>query len=193
MEINKIKDIYNDVLINFSETLKKTSEDTNNQTIEKCMTMCETTVLNFDNFKDEFVKNMKLNSVPKSCDALYMTDQNEIFLIEFKNGKIEALKNYEVKIKIYESLLILCEKFSITIDFTRNNISFILVYNEDAAHGLNQYEDTGLNKLQIFLFNLANEPIIRFGLNHFKKLYFKEVYTYTKAEFESKFVSKYCT
>jgi hypothetical protein len=42
------------------------------------------------------------------------------------------------------------------------------------------------------LFNFAGERYIRFGLHHFKRLYFKEVYTYSKAEFESEFVTKYC-
>jgi len=192
MEIKSVKDIYNDMLSAFPDTLKKTSEDTNKQSTDKYMTMCETEVVNFDNFKNEFVKKMKLHSVPMSCDALYMTMQNDFFMIEFKNGIIEKLKNYKIKVKIYESLLMLCEKFSKTIEFMRDNLSFILVYNENVEHGMEQYEDTGLNEIKMSLFNLACEPLIRFGLHHFKKLYFKEVYTYSKTEFESKFVAKYC-
>jgi len=192
MEINQAKNIYDDMLKKFPDTLKNTSRDKNRQDDDKYMTMCETTVVNFDTFKNEFVKKMKLTTAPRSCDALYMTKYSELFMIEFKNGKIEALKEYTIKTKIFESLLIFCEKLSLTIEYMRKNLSFILVYNENIIHGPKQYEDTDLNKIQMSLFNLAGIPMIRFGLNHFKKLYFKEVYTYTKAEFESKFVSKYC-
>ena len=193
IKINQVKDIYDDMLMKFPNTLKNTSMDKNKQSLDKYMTMCETKVVDFDTFKNEFVKNLKLTTAPRSCDAVYMTKYNELFMIEFKNGIIEALKEYKIKTKIYESLLILCEKLSQTIEYTRDNLSFILVYNEDVEHGPKQYEDTGLDKIQTALFKLANIHIIRFGLNHFKKLYFKEVYTYTKAEFESEFVSKYCT
>jgi len=192
MNTNQVKDIYDDMLLEFPDTLKNTSMDKNKQSVDNYMTMCETKVVNFDTFKNKFIKNMKLTTIPKSCDALYMTKYNELFMIEFKNGIIEVLKNYEIKVKIYESLLILCEKLSQTIEYMRKNLSFILVYNENVKHGAKQFDDTGLNEIKMELLKLANEHIIRFGLNHFNKLYFKEVNTYTKAEFESEFVSKYC-
>jgi hypothetical protein len=195
MVIKQAQDIYNDMLNQFTDTLKKVSKDTNKKSDDKYMTMCEKTVVNFDRFKNVFIKEMGLDSPPKSCDALYMTKQNEFYMIEFKNGIIEALKNYEIKVKIYESLLILCEKFSRTIEFMRDNLSFILVYNENVIHGQDQFSDTGqtsLDKIKMSLFSFAGERYIRFGLHHFTKLYFKEVYTYSKTEFESEFVSKYC-
>jgi len=92
MKIDQIKDIYNDMLQQFPDTLKKTSEDKNKQSADKYMTMCETIVVNFDKFKNDFIKNMKINKPPRSCDALYMTKNDELFMIEFKNGIIEALK-----------------------------------------------------------------------------------------------------
>ena len=187
------KDIYNEMLKKLSDTLKNTSIDTSDKNKPKYMTKCKKPVVNVDKFKNDFTKNMSLTEVPKSCDALYMVSQDQFFLIEFKNGIIDAKKNYEINRKIFESLLLLSEKFSETINFMRKNMYFILVYNENVKHGKKQYEDTNLNEIQMSLLKLANERIIRFGLNHFKKLYFKEVYTYTKAEFESKFVSKYCT
>jgi hypothetical protein len=195
MVIKQAQDIYNDMLNQFTDSLKKVSEDTNEQFDDKYMTMCEQAVVNFDKFKNEFIREMGLDTPPKSCDALYMTRQNEFYMIEFKNGIIEALKNYEIKVKIYESLLILCEKFSGTIEFMRDNLSFILVYNENVTHGQYQYNNIGqtsLEKIKKSLFDFAGERYIRFGLHHFKKLYFKEVYTYSKAEFDSEFVSKYC-
>jgi len=186
------ENIYNEMLNTFPDTLKQTSVNVNKTTSDKYMTLCETIVANFDNFKHDFVKDMKLTESPKSCDALYKNAADEYFLIEFKNGEIEAKKNYEIKVKIFESLLMLSEKFSKTIEFTRNNLIFILVYNENVKHGSKQFEDTGINIIQNSLYNLANIHLIRFGLHRFKTLYFKDVYTYSKSEFESEFVTKYC-
>jgi hypothetical protein len=156
------------------------------------MTFCEMPVVNFDTFKNYYFKNMALKNVPSSCDALYMASPNDLFFIEFKNGIIEALKNYEIKVKIYESLLLFSEKFVQTVDFTRKKLTFILVYNENVKHGPVQFENTGLNIIQKTLFALANTQKIRFGLYRFDKMYFKEVHTYSKAEFESEFVARYC-
>jgi hypothetical protein len=91
-----------------------------------------------------------------------------------------------------ESLLMLSEKFSNTIAFTRNNMNFILVYNENITHGQEQFDNTGVGQVSVHVFKRAHISLIRFGLHRFKKLYFKDVFTYTKAEFESEFVSKYC-
>jgi hypothetical protein len=154
-------------------------------------------VVNVDKFKNGFIKNMSLSHPPKSCDALYMANNKDFFIIEFKNGDIYALKNYEIKVKIFESLLMLSERFSETIKFMRDNMSFILVYNEEAKHGEKQFRDIGEDAskqlIHDSIFKHAKEHLIRFGLYHFKKLYFKDVFTYSKKEFESEFVSKYCT
>jgi hypothetical protein len=80
MKINQVKNIYNDMLMKFPDTLKNTSRDKNKQSVGEYMTMCETTVVNFDTFKNEFVKEMKLTTAPRSCDALYMTKYNELLL-----------------------------------------------------------------------------------------------------------------
>ena len=115
MKIESIKNIYHELLSEFPTTLKKASEDTNKPAADRYMTMSEIDVVNFDRFKNKFVKNMALAYAPLSCDALYMTAQDEFFMIEFKNGEIEAKKNYEIKVKIFESLLMLCEKLSKTM------------------------------------------------------------------------------
>ena len=192
MKTKPTEDIYHDMLTQFSCTLKEASEDITKSSADKYMTLCETPVVNFDAFKNAFVKNMSLTSMPLSCDVLYMTTQNDFFMIEFKNGKIEALKKYEINVKIFESLLMLSEKLSHTIDFMRNNLAFILVYNENVEHGPKEFEDTGINAIEKSIFDLARIRKIRFGLHRFKKLYFRDVFTYSKAEFESEFVAKYC-
>ena len=190
--IRPAEDIYNDMLNKFPSTMKEASEDNSKSSVDRYMTLSGIPVVKFDAFKDAFIKNMALTGTPLSCDVLYMTAQNELFLIEFKNGKIEARKNQDIKIKIFESLLMLSEEFSRTIEFTRDNLELILVYNENANHGPKELADTGLNAIKMIVCNLAHIRMIRFGLHRFKKLYFKDVYTYSKAEFKSEFVDKYC-
>jgi hypothetical protein len=184
--------IYLEMLNKFGETFEKTSEDVNMAGTNRYMTGCQERVVNFDNFKSDFVKTLKLSETPLSCDVFYAASTGELFLIEFKNGKIDALKNYEIKVKIFESLLILSEKISKTIDFTRGNLNFILVYNESIPHGFDQFNNTGKKSIQDKLSKLGKLRYVRFGLQRFEKLYFKDVYTYTKMEFESEFVSRYC-
>jgi hypothetical protein len=187
-----LEETYNEMLRNFSDTLEKTSEDINKSATDKYMTSCKLKVVNVDKLKDNLIKNMSLTEAPKSCDALYMTSQKELFMIEFKNGVIDAKKNYEINGKIFQSLLLLLEKFSIQTDFTRDNMNFILVYNENVRHGEAEYENTGVRRVSGPIFKRASIREIRFGLHRFRKLYFKDVFTYTKIEFESEFVSKYC-
>jgi hypothetical protein len=76
-----VENVYNDMLRNFSDTFEKTSEDHNKPESNKYMTSCQKTVVNIDRLKNDFVKNMSLTEVPKSCDALYMTTQNEFFMV----------------------------------------------------------------------------------------------------------------
>ncbi|MDR0305866.1 MAG: hypothetical protein LBI42_03400 [Chitinispirillales bacterium] len=185
-----VENVYNEMLNDFHETLEKTSEDC---TQHVNMTACQDDVVNIDKLKDSFVKNMKLTKAPKSCDALYMTPQDEFFMIEFKNGIIKGIENYEINVKIFETLLMLSEKFDKTIKYTREYMNFILVYNESVSHGEKQFEDTGIGLVQKPIFKRANTHMIRFGIHRFKKLYFKDVFTYSKAEFEREFVSKYFT
>jgi hypothetical protein len=171
------------MLGDYGETLEKTSEDVNKSPAERFMTSCKKIVVNIDKFKSDFVKNMRLSQVPKSCDALCMTSPDEFFLIEFKNGIIDDLKNYEVKTKIFETLLLLTEKLDRTIQFTRENLTFILVYNEDVSH-----------KFYIHgrVFSRTADFKLDMGLARFEKIYFKSVNIYSKAEFESNFVSRHC-
>jgi hypothetical protein len=187
-----LEDIYNELLRNFSDTLEIISMDTNKSEPDKYMTSCKKIVVNIDKFKDNFIKNINIIKAPKSCDALYMTSKNEIFMIEFKSGIIKTKKRNEIYIKILETLLLLSEKFSKTTDFMRDNMYFILVYNENVTPEPNQYEKTGVRRVSGPVFKLAHNHEIRFGLHRFKKLYFKDVFTYSKSEFESEFVAIYC-
>jgi hypothetical protein len=166
----------------YGEPLEKVSEDINKSPPERFMTSCKKTVVNIDKFKNGFVKNMGLSQVPMSCDALYMISPDDLFLIEFKNGVIDDLKSYEIKVKIFETLLILTEKLSKTIQFTRNRITFILVYNEEVSQKFYIHKK---------IFSHTTDFKVDMGLGRFEKIYFKSVNVYSKTEFETHFVSHY--
>jgi hypothetical protein len=183
-----LADIYQQMLDEFGDTLEQTSEDNDEKTTPKgrgvFMTSSQERVVNFDKFKQSIATKYKANNSPNSCDVLYMQSENEWFLIEFKNGKIDEKKIFQVRGKIFQSLLLLTEKLDKTISFTRRNLNFILVYNENIARieiGKSLYKLTD------------NSQFFPFGLNGLQKLYFKEVYVWNKKEFDSNFVKKYCT
>ena len=141
---------------------------------------------------DEAINTQKLESA-----TLFIRSDDEWYLIEFKNGSVDNGKNYEVKVKIYESLLILLDIINQSINFSRQYIHYILVYNETRDHTSNQFNkdefdaiqySEGLSSIQKYFSGLAKETFIQFGLSHFKKLYFRSVNTYTKRQFERDFV-----
>jgi hypothetical protein len=181
--IGMLEETYHEMLARYGKTLEEASEDVNKPPAERFMTNSKTLVVNFDKFKNDFVKKMGSNFSPLSCDALYMASPGEFFLIEFKNGVMDNLKNNEVKIKILESLLIFTEKMDKTIGFTRKNVTFVFVYNEDVVH---KYYIHGK------IFSRTNNFKVDLGLGRFEKVYFKSVNVYSKAEFKTRFVEQYC-
>ena len=86
-----------------------------------------------------------------------------------------------------------------TACFTRENLSYILVYNEtknssDLADETDVQDSASRTVIaKYFIESKAKKKFIRFDLERFEKLYFKEVFTYNRYEFESNFVSKYTT
>jgi hypothetical protein len=177
-----VEKTYSDMLACYGKTLEKTSEDIHKPLTERFMTSCKKVVVNIDKFKSDFVKDMGLSRVPMSCDALCMISPDEFFLIEFKNGIIDDIKNHEIKVKIFETLLILMEKLDKTIKFTRDHVTFVLVYNEDVAHKFYIHRK---------VFSRTSDFKVDMGLGRFEKIYFKSVNVYSRSEFETRFISRY--
>ncbi|PTY41311.1 hypothetical protein [Brachyspira hampsonii] len=71
------------------EDLKKTSEDFSDTDNLQYMTESRIKAINFDKVVTKYQQIYGINNLPKSNDALYITDKNYYF-IEFKNG---ILKN----------------------------------------------------------------------------------------------------
>ena len=160
------------------------------------MTQSTLGVVNFDAVKNEYVKGLAVSEVPASNDALFISDDGEYYFIEFKFGYIDKQKVYAIWLKIFESLLLFTDIIGVGVSFTRNNMNYILVYNE----GNNPTKDINggmqvspsREKIQRYFREVkANTKFIRFNLERFEKLYFKSVYTYNKKQFEDEFLKKH--
>ncbi len=94
-----------------------------------------------------------------------------------------------MKITKYKKALYIGKKENIS--FCRNNIYFILVYNEgknpDGKSEIKQ-EDSSKARISKYVHRKAKKKFVRFGLDRFEKIYFKEVFTYTESEFEKAFL-----
>lgn len=162
-------------------TLKKSSMDTTNKN-----PMCESSlkVVNFDKIPNEYARGRGWRGVPKSNDALYIDVKGKWFFIEFKNG---AIYKDEVYRKLYDSLIMLIE-WGIIPDFAfvRQNINYILVYNEEKYGKVQQAP--ARNQTYDYFMSLAKQEERLFDIDKFEKYLFNETHTYTKSLFEDNFV-----
>lgn len=105
-------------------TLKATSYDSKN---EEYMTDSSLSVVDFDKFKEEYLRERgKPITMAYSADALSM-DGEYSYLIEFKNGEIDPI---QIRDKLKDSVMMLCDEWKKTTTDTRKEIRFVLVYNE---------------------------------------------------------------
>lgn len=190
MEMLKYEDIkiFKDNLSSF----KDTSRDSDGKA-PKYMTNSEIQVINFDKVKESYIKEMNLSDTPCSSDALYIGKEEKLFFIEFKNGVMKNNKIYNVYNKIYDSSLIFNDIVQKNISFCRENVYFVLVYNEEKNFcKKNEMKQQDSSKIAIskHFHKKAKKKFIRFGLEKFEKIYFKGVFTYTEKEFEDNFLSK---
>lgn len=162
-------------------TLKKASYDTSNG-----CAMCSSNlkVVNFDKIPNIYSKGKGWRSVPHSNDAIYISDDYNWYFVEFKNGSIDKADIYR---KIYDSIIMLIELNIIPdLEFFRNHVNYILVYNADKQLKLQKSE----SRDNIYLSVLAKARMedILFGIDKFQGYLFKDVHTFTKEIFLEKFV-----
>lgn len=151
---------------------------------------------NFDLVKRKYANSLELSEeVCSSCDGLLWSDTGKA-LIEFKNGK--NINSNEIKLKILNSLLILCHINNINIADTRSEMEFVLVYNsinkpvsetEKSQFNLENEdiieESTSKDFICKYILRKAHTEYRRFGLSAFVGMYFKDVHTYDIEEFDN--------
>ena len=125
-----MSDLYDfEIFKNNKTSLKETSKDNHDGT-DIFMTESTLSVVNFDAVKNDYIKGLQVTETPASNDALYLDDFGEYYFIEFKNGVIDKAKIFAIRLKIFDSLLIFTDIIGRGVSYTRNNLSYILVYNE---------------------------------------------------------------
>ena len=192
-----------DLKIYNTSTLKQTSKDDNN---EEYMTESTIRVINFDSGGgDKYSKNNKLKIQLKTNDVLFLHNDKKYTFIEFKNGKlldktnkIDIKKLKDIELKILNSLFVLGDIEEKSLSSLKEITDYILVYNEEKN---TPNERNSISEIGNYFINQGNissektkterEEIICFGLEKFKGYCFKNIHTYSKEEFEEKFVKKY--
>lgn len=174
-------------------TLKQTSKDDRDKKNVQYMTEIKDMVYDYDEIKNQYIKNMKLSNTPYSNDTLLQRGKDWYF-IEFKNGDIDNRINAEIKMKLYDSLLMLLDLLEETISFSRQHVNYILVYNENIVHkstkfrnelNISEIQPSGFRNFFTSALNQkAKNKKALFDLERYKKLYFKEVYTVPKGQFD---------
>lgn len=177
------------------KTMKETSFDSDNK---EYMTESTLEVVNFDGLKDQFVRTLNNKSKKLLCsnDALFFSSEDEIFMIEFKNGKIDKNTIYNLFWKNFDSILIYLHYDLHDIKTIKSKLNYILVYNEEknsTEEGTTDSISQSNSRVKIgqTLASKAKNNFILFGLNYFKGYTFKEVYTLTETEFEELFLKKW--
>lgn len=189
-------------LINFDDyeilkrnisTLKQTSVDKHDMNNISYMTDSDRSAVNFDDVKQDYVKNLSLSETPKSNDALFLSKDNKLIFVEFKNGYVDSGKEYAVRRKIYDSIIILTDILNVKISCLKKEMEYILVYNESAnpyqkrASGARQQlvqHSASFDGFAKALSRMANTEHVGFGIRMFENYCFSKVHTYTEAEFE---------
>ncbi len=169
------------------ESLKETSKDDSDTNNIQYMTTSEIAVVNFDLVKRSYVNGFGLSEeVATSVDAI-VPMKDGILFVEFKNGKVN---NRNIKDKARDSLLIFLEIIGKNITFSRSNIDFVVVYNIEKNPLPNQITKGKLQEtpsrivIADFFMKKAKKELILFDLERYEKLYFRNIHTYSKEEFE---------
>lgn len=170
------------------ESFEKTSKDKNEH-----MSNSLRNVINFDKVSKSHNKIHRYGERLASNDALYVTEQGDYYFIEFKNGALTLSRNDQhrdsgkeenLKSKVYCSLAIALDlKLADNFESFKDKFHYILVYNKNRVGSLSNVEIE--DDLQILSKNNLQLPIVK----EFEWI-FKEALSYTKEEFESKFIQR---
>lgn len=181
-----------DILKDNLSTLKETSVDQHDKKNVIYMTYSDREAVNFDGVKEKYIESLRVNDVPKSNDALFLNHKEDLVFVEFKNGFMDNAEKFSVRKKIYDSIIILTDILNTGISNLRDNMEYILVYNEfanaDEKDVINKKSyvqpSKSFDKFAKSINTLAKEEYVCFGIKIFENYCFKKVHTYTEKEFE---------
>lgn len=181
------------ILSSHMSTLKETSVDKRDDHTEIFMTESTRPAVNFDKVKEEYIELLGLSEIPKSNDALLEDGKGGFVFVEFKNGYMDRTKQFAVRKKIYDSVLIFSDIVSAGISDMRKCVEYILVYNEAVNENnpdivkeekIHVQPSASFDRFAKDVSGLAGEEYVCFGVKIFENYCFKKVHTYTEREFE---------
>lgn len=177
--LNKIKQKIIDDYSDYKQTLKKVSDE-----------MYSEENIKFYNLDQGIFKRInkiegKISRELTSADCIDFQN-NYIYLIEFKNGKIEKKEErFQIRLKLFESLigiLKIVKELNYDInDIIKLNKKFILVYNE---------EKNVVNPNR-WIEGKANIEILQKQLQEYASVIYDEVYVLSREEFKTIYLEKY--
>lgn len=120
---------------------KKTLRDCSQDDQGYALSNISDDVVDFDNVKKIFCdKHLKTSyTILKSVDTYLEGNNNQIFLIEFKNAQIDKKQKYGLNIKLKDSLLILTNSFGFNLKDFQERLNYIVVYSESKNDVSSQY------------------------------------------------------
>lgn len=175
------------IFLGNKKTLKEISKD--NSVPEKIQYMTESKmeVVDFDQVKRCYLNELGLSEENATSVDAIVPFVDHIAFVEFKNGKVN---NRNVKDKARDSLLIFSAITEKDITYTRDKLDYIVVYNLEKNPLPNQIKKENVQeslsrvKIADHFLKKSKTEFIRFDLEPYKKLYFREVHTYPKEKFE---------
>lgn len=173
----------------FSRPLQAISIDKDHN---ETMTDSQLAAVDYDSLIREYAKGRNFRT-PKSNDALVLRGDAGWF-IEFKNGSLSSRREINaLHSKNFESLLMLMDICgpAITLEDIRSRFTYILVYNPARNPGFRHkiQGSAARDRIKRRLIALGGDEFRVGGLHEvFERVYFKAVHTWTKEEFEQKFI-----
>lgn len=169
------------------QSLKETSKDDSNSQDIQYMTTSEMEVINFDLVKMKYANALDLSEESATSVDAILPFRDGIIFLEFKNG---IVNNRNIKDKARDSLLIFLGIIKKSIEYSRRYIDFVVVYNAEKNPLSSQEKKRRLQEtpsrvsIATCLMNKAGEEFVRFDLERYKTLYYRNIHTYTKENFD---------
>lgn len=182
----------------FRMTIRKASYD---DAKKQYLVDSDLQVYNFDDVKEYVCRKLRDNSFTRSCDAYYQDRKGREYLIEFKNQREEDVPRRMLRQKAYDSLFLHLLTFGRgkTVDEASQNMSLIVVYNNDAASGPPERrysKSESFEKMAAAFGSFAGEQrprSVKFGLSYLRGQLYREVDTLDVRDFMREFVNgKFC-
>lgn len=183
-------------IFSMKSTVRETSAYNDEKHQKQIFIDSDREVINFDKVKDTYVKecNLDLSDKPNSSDAILWENNDIIYLIEFKSGEIGFQEVFNINLKISNSVFLLMDILKEPLEFFREKVEYILVFDGEKHHRAKSYNAGKLEKNQVNcsvsramiqgkLNEKAKQEHIQFNLGRYKNFLYHNVHTYTKSQF----------